>query len=174
MEGFTAAQACAYTGCTPHQIRYWDKINLVKPSIQSTGGRPGVRRLYAFRDIVALKVVCSLLERGMSLQRVRRAFGYLRRKARLDDHISSVKLVTDGNSIFQMYKDDKEFEDLLREGQLAFFLAIDTAADSEGGRNAGHLYDREDFVAVLHEAEADITKQLAPKARERVFQSRSA
>jgi DNA-binding transcriptional MerR regulator len=168
MEGFTAAQACAYTGCTPHQIRYWDKIKLVRPTVQATGGRPGVRRYYSFRDLVALKVVASLLERGMSLQRVRRAYDYLRRKARLDDHLSGIKLVTDGQSIFQMYRNDGELEDLLREGQLAFFLAIDSAADSESGRNAGHLYDREDFITVLREAEADVEQKLPPKARQRV------
>jgi hypothetical protein len=110
----------------------------------------------------------------MSLQRIRRAYGYLRRKARLEDHFSGVKLVTDGQSIFQMYKNDGELEDLLREGQLAFFLAIDTAADSEAGRKSGHLYDREEFVEALQKAEAEVERQLPPKARQRVWASRSA
>src|SRR5439155_3291970 len=50
MEGFTTHQACKFTGCTPRQLRYWDQIALVQPSVQGTGGRPGVPRLYAFRD----------------------------------------------------------------------------------------------------------------------------
>jgi DNA-binding transcriptional MerR regulator len=174
MEGFTAAQACSYTGCTPHQLRYWDRIGLVRPSIQATGGRPGVRRLYDFRDLVSLKVVASLLEKGMSLQRVRRAYDYLRRKAQLDIHFSEVKLVSDGQSIFQLYRNDGELIDLLREGQLAFYLAIDSAADSQPGRNAAHLYDREDFIKVLHDVEAEVSQQLPPKARERVYQSKAA
>ncbi|MBI4261868.1 MAG: MerR family DNA-binding transcriptional regulator, partial [Actinobacteria bacterium] len=37
-EGFTAHQATRFTGCTPRQLRYWDHIGLVKPSVQSTGG----------------------------------------------------------------------------------------------------------------------------------------
>ncbi len=53
MEAFTAQQACSFTGCTPHQLRYWDRVNLVRPTVQRTGGRPGRRRLYAFRDLVA-------------------------------------------------------------------------------------------------------------------------
>lgn len=169
MEGFTAAQACAYTGCTAHQLRYWDRIGLVKPGVQSTGGRPGVRRLYSFRDLVALKVVSSLLEKGLSLQRVRRAFDYLRRKAQLDQHLSEVRLVTDGRSIFQMYKNDGELIDLLKEGQLAFYLAIDSAAGSEPARHVGHLYEREDFVRALRDVEAEVSKQLPPKSRERVY-----
>ncbi|HEV8420258.1 MAG TPA: MerR family transcriptional regulator, partial [Actinomycetota bacterium] len=102
MEGFTAHQASRFTGCTPRQLRYWDQIALVRPSVQQTGGRPGVPRLYSFRDLVALKVVKSLLDGGMSLQRVRRAWDYLNKEARLDDHLSEVKLVTDGKSIFKV------------------------------------------------------------------------
>lgn len=174
MEGFTAAQACRYTGATPHQIRYWDRIGLVRPSIQSTGGRPGVRRYYSFRDLVQMKVICSLLERGTSLQRIRRAYDYLGRKADLHTHLSEVKLVSDGNSIFQLFKNDDELIDLLKEGQLAFFLTIDEATETEGGRNIGHLYDRSEFLEDLRAAEKEVEKQLSPAARKRVWSQRSA
>mgnify|MGYP000203298039 FL=1 len=110
----------------------------------------------------------------MSLQRVRRAYDYLRRKAQLDVHFSEVRLVSDGQSIFQLYRNDGELIDLLREGQLAFYLAIDSAADSQPGRNAAHLYDREDFIKVLHDVEDEVSKQLSPKVRERVYQSKAA
>ena len=42
MEGFTAHQASRFTGCTPRQLRYWDQIGLVRPSVQQTGGRPAL------------------------------------------------------------------------------------------------------------------------------------
>ena len=170
MDGFTAAQACRFTGCTPHQLRYWDRINLVRPTLQSTGGRPGVRRLYSFRDLVALKVVRSLLEGGVSLQRVRRAYDYLRRKASLDKNFSEVKLSTDGHTIFST--SEGELLDLLREGQMAFFLAIDDAADSPEGRNVGHLYDREEFVSSLRRVESVVERQLDPETRQRVWAAR--
>jgi DNA-binding transcriptional MerR regulator len=172
MEGFTAAQACRYTGSTPHQIRYWDRIKLVKPSLQSTGGRPGVRRLYSFRDLVALKCVKSLLESGMSLQRIRRAYEYLRRKADLDTHISEVRLVSDGQSIFEIAQDDGQLIDLLREGQLAFYLAIDDAAQTQGGIKAGHLYDRDEFLARLRVVESELEKDLPTPARQRLWAAR--
>ena len=82
MEGFTTHQACKFTGCTPRQLRYWDQIGLVEPTVQGTGGRPGVPRLYAFRDLVALRVVKSLLDGGMSLQRVRRSWEFLNQQGR--------------------------------------------------------------------------------------------
>jgi DNA-binding transcriptional MerR regulator len=125
MEGFTSHQASRLTGCTSRQLRYWDQVGLVKPSVQGTGGRPGVPRLYSFRDLVALKVVRSLLDGGMSLQRIRRAWEFLNRRAGLDQHLSEVKLVTDGVSIFKVCRKQGEVLDALQEGQMAFFVAID-------------------------------------------------
>jgi DNA-binding transcriptional MerR regulator len=160
MEGFTAEQACRFTGTTAHQLRYWDRIGLVRPSVQSTGGRPGVRRLYSFRDLIALKCVRSLLEGGMSLQRVRRAYDYLRKKAGLEQHLSEVKLVTDGESIFKICHTDGELVDALKEGQMAFFLAIDEVARSVDERVAEYLYDREEFITALKRVETEVESQL--------------
>jgi DNA-binding transcriptional MerR regulator len=152
MEGFTAHQATRLTGCTPRQLRYWDQIGLVKPSVQGTGGRPGVPRLYSFRDLVALNVVKSLLDGGISLQRVRRAWDFLNRKAGLDKHLSEVKLVTDGVSVFKLVRKQGEILDALREGQMAFFVAIDEIARSVEGGVTQFREDRDRFVRALQEA----------------------
>ena len=152
MEGFTAHQASKFTGCTSRQLRYWDQIGLVSPSVQGTGGRPGVPRLYSFRDLVALRVVRSLLDGGMSLQRVRRAFDYLRRKAGLEGHLSEVKLNTDGKSIFKVARKRGEIIDALRHGQMAFFVAIDEIARSVDADVATFRRDREQFVRALRDA----------------------
>ena len=172
MEGFTADQAIRFTGCTAHQLRYWDRISLVKPSVQATGGRPGVRRLYSFRDLIALKVIRSLLEGGMSLQRVRRAIEYLRKKAALDEHLSEIKLVTDGRSIFKIARSDGEILDALREGQMAFFLAIDDIARSIDGKVADYIYDREEFITALRRVESQIEKDLPEETRQRLRAAR--
>ena len=95
-DAFTSKQASYLTGCTSHQLRYWDKVNLVSPSIQSSNGKPGVPKLYSFRDIVSLRVVKTLLDNGMSIQRVRRAWKYLSRNGNLVGQLSEVKLVSDG------------------------------------------------------------------------------
>ncbi len=168
MEGFTAEQASRFTGCTAHQLRYWDRIGLVTPSVQATGGRPGVRRLYSFRDLVSLKVIRSLLNGGMSLQRVRRAYDYLRKKAGLDEHLSEVKLVTDGKSIFKICRNDGEVLDALKEGQMAFFLAIDDIARSIDGKVAEYLYDRTEFISALRRVESQLEQDLDPGVRRRL------
>lgn len=156
MEGFTAQQACRLTGCTPHQLRYWDRVDLVSPSVQSTGGRPGKRRLYGFRDLVALRVVKSLLDNGMSVQRVRRAWDYLRRTADMDRHLAEVQLVTDGQSIFRVASDEGELIDALREGQMAFFVAINEIAREVEEDITRFELDREQFLVMLRRVEEDI------------------
>jgi DNA-binding transcriptional MerR regulator len=126
--------------------------------------------LYSFRDLVALKVVRSLLEGGVSLQRVRRAYDYLRRKASLEKNFSEVKLSTDGQTIFS--SSEGELLDLLREGQMAFFLAIDQAVESPEGKTVGHLYDRDEFITSLRRVESSVERELDPATRERVWAAR--
>ncbi len=161
MEAFTAQQACRLTGCTPHQLRYWDRVNLVRPSVQRTGGRPGKRRLYSFRDLVALRVVRSLLDNGMSVQRVRRAWDYLRRTADMDTHLSSVTLVTDGESIFHVAHDEEQLVDALREGQLAFFIAIDAITREVEEDVTRFELDRARFLELLRRTEEDVLGEVA-------------
>lgn len=161
MDGFTAQQACRLTGCTPHQLRYWDRVRLVEPSLQQTGGRPGRRRLYSFRDLVALRVVRSLLDNGMSVQRVRRAWDYLRRTADMDGHLAGVKLITDGQSIFRVASDEDELIDALREGQLAFFVAIDSITREVEEDITRFELDRDHFLEMLRRVEDDVQAEAA-------------
>jgi len=161
VEAFTAQQACRLTGCTAHQLRYWDRVNLVRPTMQRTGGRPGRRRLYAFRDLVALRVVKSLLDNGMSVQRVRRAWDYLRRTADMDRHLAEVKLVTDGHSIFRIASNDEELIDALRDGQLAFFVAISEITHEVEEDVTRFELDREQFLEMLRRVEDDLGSEAA-------------
>lgn len=158
-QAFTAEQACRLTNCTHHQLRYWDRVGLVKPTVQKSGGRPGVRRLYSFRDLVALRVVRSLLDNGMSLQRVRRAWDYLRREGGMDSHLSEVKLVTDGQTIFRVSSDEGEILDALREGQLSFFVAIDQIAREVEEDVTRFELDKERFLSMLRRVEDDIAEE---------------
>ena len=90
----------------------------------------------------------------MSLQRVRRSWAFLNKKAHLDQHLSEVKLVTDGQSIFRIARRDGEVMDALNEGQMAFFVAIDDIATSVHSNVRSFEDDRERFVRALREAAA--------------------
>ncbi len=104
----------------------------------------------------------------MSLQRVRRAIEYLRKKAGLDEHLSEVKLVTDGQSIFKICRTDGELLDALKEGQMAFFLAIDDIARTVDRRIAQYLYDRDEFIEALRRVETDLEQELSDQSRQRL------
>jgi DNA-binding transcriptional MerR regulator len=147
------------TSCTPHQLRYWDKVGLIKPSIQTTNGRPGRRRIYSFRDLVGLRVVKSLLDNGLSIQRVRRAWDYLRRTGDMDGHLAEVQLVTDGQSVFAVTHDEAELLDALRQGQLAFFVRIDEIAKDVEEDVSKFELDRASFRDMLKLVSDDVVSE---------------
>jgi hypothetical protein len=110
---------------------------------------------------VALRVVRSLLDNGMSLQRVRRAWDYLRRNADMDGHLAEVKLVTDGQTIFRIARDDGQLMDALREGQLAFFVAIDEITRTVEEDVSRFELDRSEFLEMLRRVEDDVSEEIA-------------
>ena len=156
-DAFTSKQACYLSGCTSHQLRYWDKVKLVSPSIQSSFGKPGVPKLYSFRDIVSLKVIKTLLDNGMSIQRVRRAWRYLTRNGDLQDQLSKTKLISDGETIYSV--EENEVFDALKQGQLAFFETIDLVAKKVEEDISKFELDKERFLNLLTRVEDDIQSQ---------------
>ncbi len=156
-DAFTSKQACYLSGCTSHQLRYWDKVKLVTPTIQSSKGKPGVPKLYSFRDIVSLRVIKTLLDNGMSIQRVRRAWGYLSKNGNLEDQLSKIRLVSDGKTIYTV--EDEVVFDALKSGQLAFFETIDNVTKEVREDVSKFELDKERFLNLLTKVEEDVLSQ---------------
>jgi len=156
-DAFTSKQACYLSGCTSHQLRYWDKVKLVSPTIQSSNGKPGVPKLYSFRDIVSLRVIKTLLDNGMSIQRVRRAWKYLTKNGNLDDQLSNIRLVSDGKTIYSV--EDEVVFDALKSGQLAFFETIDQVTKEVREDVSKFELDKERFLNLLTKVEVDVLSQ---------------
>ena len=97
----------------------------------------------------------------MSVQRVRRAWDYLRRTADMDAHLSEVRLVTDGQTIFRVAADEDELVDALREGQLAFFVAIDQITREVEEDVTRFELDRDQFLEMLRRVEDDVQTEVA-------------
>jgi|TARA_X000001036_G_scaffold97423_1_gene90264 DNA-binding transcriptional MerR regulator len=129
----------------------------VSPSIQSSNGKPGVPKLYSFRDIVSLRVVKTLLDNGMSIQRVRRAWKYLSKNGNLISELSEIKLVSDGETIYSV-EEDQVF-DALKSGQLAFFETIDDIAKEVKEDVSKFELDKERFLNLLTKVEEDVINQ---------------
>lgn len=138
--GYTSAQAARLTGCTVSQLRYWVRSGLVPPTAAGGG--------YTFRDLVALRVVRSLLDAGLSSTRVHAAVRWVRESG---DDLASLRIVTDGRSVWACH-DDGQILDALHAGQLALFVAVDrVAADVDADVRAFDA-ERADFVHHLTES----------------------
>ena len=118
--GYRGASAAAAAGISYRQLDYWDRTQLVVPSIQTATGS-GSQRLYSFRDILVLKLVKRLLDTGVSLQQIRLAVEQLRAAGMSD--LSNTTLMSDGARVYLCTSQD-EVIDLLGQGQGVFGIAV--------------------------------------------------
>ena len=112
-EGFRGPRVCKLVGITYRQLDYWARTDLVRPSLADAAGS-GTQRLYSYRDLVALKVIKSLLDAGVSLQTARKAIDYL--SGHLGEDVASASLVIDGATSV-LAKSGDDLVDLVRQGQ---------------------------------------------------------
>ncbi len=111
--GFRGPQVCKLVGISYRQLDYWARTDLIRPSLADAQGS-GTQRLYSYRDLVALKVIKSLLDAGVSLQTARKAIQYLH--SHMGEELASASLVLNGtNSVLAQSGED--LVDLVRQGQ---------------------------------------------------------
>lgn len=110
--GFSGTKAASIVGISYRQLDYWARTDLVRPSLAAATGS-GSRRLYSYRDLLELRVIKSLLDAGIKLESVRRAFAYLREQAETD--IAAAHLVISGSDVILC--DGDELVDVMRRGQ---------------------------------------------------------
>jgi DNA-binding transcriptional MerR regulator len=121
-QGYRAPQVCKIVGITYRQLDYWARTDLLKPSLQTASGS-GSQRLYAFGDIVQLRVVKRLLDAGMSLKKIRQAMDLLRDQLQSRTPLEEVTLLSDGTTIYAAHSAD-ELVDVFRRGQGVFGIAV--------------------------------------------------
>lgn len=137
---YSALQAARLTGATRSQLAYWERTGLVVPVADG----------YTFRDLVALRVVASLLDAGLSVHRVRQAIGYLIGSG---EDVAGLRLITDGDRVWAC-RDDGQILDALERGQLALFVAVDAFAAEVTAEVRAFDAERDEFMARLGEASA--------------------
>jgi DNA-binding transcriptional MerR regulator len=139
--GYSTLQAARLSGCSTAQVDAWRRIGLVVPDDTDPAGP------YSFRDLVALRMVGSLLETGLSMPRIKRAVAEL---VRTGDDITGLRLVSDGDAVWAC-RDDGQILDALRHGQLALFVAVDRFADEVEHEVRDFDDDRRAFLADLQD-----------------------
>lgn len=136
--GFTPQQAARLSRCTSAQLSAWRASGLVAPT-----GPPDAP--YGFRDLLALRMVRSLLDAGLSLRRIRRAVAEVETWG---DDLATLRIVTDGHRVWACH-DDGQILDALSQGQLALFVAVDRLAEEVDADVREFRRDRQSFVERL-------------------------
>ncbi len=119
-QGYGVPEVLKVVRITYRQLDYWARTGLVTPSIRDAEGS-GTQRLYSFQDIVQLRVIKSLIDTGVSLQKIRTATDFLKG---LDESSSRTTLVSDGERVYAEESPDVLL-DLLSRGQGVFAIAVD-------------------------------------------------
>jgi DNA-binding transcriptional MerR regulator len=112
-QGYSGKRTAEIVGITYRQLDYWARTDLIRPSLTDASGS-GSRRLYAYADLLELRIVKQLLDAGIKLEMVRQVFAELRRL--VGDDIASANLVIDGASV-ALALDDGQLLDLVKKGQ---------------------------------------------------------
>jgi tetratricopeptide (TPR) repeat protein len=91
---FSTEDVQRIVGLTAKQLEYWDRLRLVSP-------RKGQgNRLYDFRDLIGLRTVKQLVEKGVPANRLRRALAALHEKlAQVHAPLAELRILSDGKDI---------------------------------------------------------------------------
>lgn len=88
---------------SPRRLRYWKKTRLVGVSA-GTSGEEG----YGFRDLVVLRTLVSMIDRGVPLQRIRRHLDVLRhRLPDLAEPIAALRLASEQTGHLVLRRDGR-------------------------------------------------------------------
>lgn len=121
---FNTKAVSKITMLSVRQIDYWDRTHFIKPSVSEASGYGSVR-LYSFNDLIQLRFAKTLMDKGISLQKIRKAINYLKKNLpEVEKPLSELRFLTDGETIFVLTKDKREIIDTLKSGQLIFSIAL--------------------------------------------------
>jgi DNA-binding transcriptional MerR regulator len=146
---FNSEQTSCLSGCSLRQLRYWRDTGLIQPASVSMDERDPAGDRYDFRNLVELRTIIGMLQRGISLQKVRKTLAYLREHTDYSRPLAECKLVTDGSTIFEICDNPASILDTLRRGQVALCIALDGIVDELSARLIEIDRDREAFLDVL-------------------------
>ncbi|RJQ55735.1 MAG: MerR family transcriptional regulator [Nitrospiraceae bacterium] len=145
---FNSKTVSKITGLSFRQVDYWDRTHFIKPSVSEASGYGSVR-LYSFNDLIQLRVARTLMDKGVSLQKIRKSLTYLKKHIpEIEKPLSELKFLTDGETIFIITKNQKEIIDTLKSGQLVFSIAIGEIVENLKGEVVAFQQNKKYSVTV--------------------------
>lgn len=116
------------------QLQYWALTDLIAPSERTEGGHGR----YTFEDLVALKAAKRLIDAGVSVQRIRKSIGVLRRMLpAVERPLAELVLVATGDVVLA-FRDGTAF-DALSGQEWVFEVAEFQREIEEWKRSVGSL-----------------------------------
>jgi DNA-binding transcriptional MerR regulator len=124
----SAEVAARISGLSLDMVNYLCRHGVVKPS-GSTKRARGVPRRYLYSDVLLLRVIAKLLEKHVSVLRLKKCLASLQRKTGDASGLLSKRyLVTDG---YDVYFADRNSLQLLESGQMAFAFVMELSSIRE-------------------------------------------
>ncbi len=123
---FPTKHVCRITGLTKRQVDYWDRTHFIKPSVSEAAGY-GSTRLYSLMDVVQLAVAKKLKDKGINLRNMRKILAFLSKSLLLPRELGGLerlRLVTDGESLFELTENPTAVLDESDSYELVFVLAL--------------------------------------------------
>src|SRR5258705_2895644 len=81
-------------GLTEKQLDYWERLRLISPRKEKGN------RYYDFGDLIGLRTVKQLVEKGVPANRLRRSLAALREKlAHAEAPLSELRVLSDGGAV---------------------------------------------------------------------------
>lgn len=115
---YSARDAARILDLNESRVQYWARTGIVAPSV-----RRGSKLLFTFADLIAVKAAKQLIERGVSLQAVRKTLAALRSALpEVDRPLSQLRLISDGDRLI-VAGADAPFEPLTGQVVLDFTVA---------------------------------------------------
>lgn len=119
---FSRAEVARLLGIKESQLRYWAKIDLVKPSIKHEG-----MTYYDFQDLICLKTAQGLVSKGLRATRIRESILSLKNKfPDVETQLSDKRIYVFGNRVIISHKN--HLIDT-HSGQLLLKFDIDSFSD---------------------------------------------
>jgi predicted RNase H-like HicB family nuclease len=125
---YSSDEARKLAGISYRQLDYWVREGVVKPEKASVGR--GTARRWSAIQVVELRVIAGMRRAGVSMQRVRRAVGWLRRHlGKVKTPLAELSFATDGQRIFYLSPNPGKLVDVLAGGQVVLTIPLEGMAE---------------------------------------------
>jgi DNA-binding transcriptional MerR regulator len=119
---FNSKQTSKLTGATRKQLYYWEQKGLISTTFE-VPIKPGMSRKYSLLDLIQIKVITELRQRGISLQKIGKSLDYIKKHIQAKKRpLAELKFISNGRSVF--IHSEEHIIDTVKEGQYVLSLDL--------------------------------------------------